>query len=1009
MKPVKYVRTPYAGQPKDGEPTPIHTRAFLEAWGQKACDGFYPLGVNGQWHGGVHFDAGTGEVFDQSDAAGVRCIADGEVVAYRYDDEPPYTKYSSFDNVKAWYSTSFVLVKHRLQLPEEHLKPQKGSQAAAGGKADSSPAAKQPDVSCFVFSLYMHLRHWKAYEKCPGIDRPQFWSSNIRVVKKGANHPAPTPKERHWKISRPPVGLKGVKIYYYPSETTGHDDRHFALATDVIGWIRHGTAFRLGNEVNITLNKKTIKAFRLLSVDDPNYDTAQFDNNQNESDTRLFLCDDPKSKDATITKAYLLEHGIVFESDKNLKTLFGSPEVKDGKVHVLKKPFPIKAGALIGHAGHYRRFCPEVIDHIQERWMLHLEMFAGSQLEKFIEDCRKMEENVAPYSKNLIKIEAGALPYQVANGPLSLETGKMFVLGEHKGAFVKLWRCNDQIVEKNKIPKDKSVYSAIQKNPTGEIVAEKLIDEFKNERTQAKKKNNNDELTALNAFGHTRIFTPEKNQGVWVLLEAFERFVQAYKLKNENQPFILDASFSGAWPEFPPRPPEGSDVEKKAAGMPMLIDIYDRTFKGIINSALDDNNPPRLWWEIQYETNATKEGKRSKALGWVCEKDFEKVSLHTPWGWPWFQLVKDEATPPGERYENKVKNIYLVTDKLHESLKKDFSDIDANHDNKLSLAELRSKWIQPDWALMLSRKIIQHGSEWGLEMDYWSQIDPCIEDAMKENKANTKGVDASEVWAKEKERIEKLRFWDCVKSVEDFPQDYTHIWHIHPLGFVDNFVKRCHSDICNVAFYHMKVSNGIFRVSHEVFDFILKTEKYMERPYVPSDDSSGVTLGYGYDLGQQKEETVRRELVGLYTSDEITRLLSALGKRGDDARNIVGSLSDIKISEDNALWLAIKMKHRYAQQVVDIYPEVIKFHPHCQGALLSMVINRGKSLKGDDRAEMREIQQDFRNDTPENIPERIEKSKRLWENKPNMKGVATRRVEEAKFFKKGLTCICFAE
>src|ERR1700712_6025801 len=55
-----------------------------------ATAGFYPLGRNGMWHGGVHFDAGTAGVLDQSS---VNCLADGEVVAYRFDTRSPNTPF----------------------------------------------------------------------------------------------------------------------------------------------------------------------------------------------------------------------------------------------------------------------------------------------------------------------------------------------------------------------------------------------------------------------------------------------------------------------------------------------------------------------------------------------------------------------------------------------------------------------------------------------------------------------------------------------------------------------------------------------------------------------------------------------------------------------------------------------------------------------------------------------------------------------------------------------------
>ncbi|MBD8710322.1 hypothetical protein IFT47_27315, partial [Pseudomonas sp. CFBP 13711] len=121
-----------------------------------AASGSYPLGSSGLWHGGVHFDAGTAGTLDQSS---VHCIADGEVVAYRIDEQSPDTTY--FVNkqlVSKPFSRNFVLVRHRLQPP------------AIKGSTDTPP-------SLIIYSLYMHLRDWAAYEKDSAVVRPGFWKS----------------------------------------------------------------------------------------------------------------------------------------------------------------------------------------------------------------------------------------------------------------------------------------------------------------------------------------------------------------------------------------------------------------------------------------------------------------------------------------------------------------------------------------------------------------------------------------------------------------------------------------------------------------------------------------------------------------------------------------------------------------------------------------------------------------------------------------------------------------
>jgi hypothetical protein len=144
-----------------------------------AEDGFYPLGANGIWHGGIHFGAATGQKFKQDD--GVRCIADGEVVAYRVDKAYPELDYS--DNKKALYATGFTLVHHKLALPP---KP-----PAAGAAATPAPAAPPADEVLNFFSLYMHQLDWKTYQANTKIKHPGFWtkqSARYRVGTRAKDH-----------------------------------------------------------------------------------------------------------------------------------------------------------------------------------------------------------------------------------------------------------------------------------------------------------------------------------------------------------------------------------------------------------------------------------------------------------------------------------------------------------------------------------------------------------------------------------------------------------------------------------------------------------------------------------------------------------------------------------------------------------------------------------------------------------------------------------------------------
>ncbi|KAF1712007.1 hypothetical protein CSC70_00260 [Pseudoxanthomonas kalamensis DSM 18571] len=135
-----------------------------------APDGFYPIGANGQWHGGIHFGAETATSLAQD--KGIRCIADGEVIAYRIDEKYPQVEYPNAG--KAKYSTGFVLVKHRLQPPE----------APASTDEDATQSQTQDqqeeEPSLTLYSLYMHLLDWEAYKNDTNMGRPSFWDGDTQ-------------------------------------------------------------------------------------------------------------------------------------------------------------------------------------------------------------------------------------------------------------------------------------------------------------------------------------------------------------------------------------------------------------------------------------------------------------------------------------------------------------------------------------------------------------------------------------------------------------------------------------------------------------------------------------------------------------------------------------------------------------------------------------------------------------------------------------------------------------
>lgn len=79
--------------------------------------GHYLLGNHQFWHGGIHFSTETVEQCALKQP--VRCIADGEVIAYRINKK---YKESKLNTTTLQYSSSFCLVKHEYESPTEPIK-----------------------------------------------------------------------------------------------------------------------------------------------------------------------------------------------------------------------------------------------------------------------------------------------------------------------------------------------------------------------------------------------------------------------------------------------------------------------------------------------------------------------------------------------------------------------------------------------------------------------------------------------------------------------------------------------------------------------------------------------------------------------------------------------------------------------------------------------------------------------------------------------------------------------
>ncbi len=323
-----------------------------------AESGAYPVGANGIWHGGIHFDQGTGGTLQQD--AGVRCIANGEVIAYRVNGNYPSSQYSTGE---AEYSSGFALLRHTLTLPpapkpegSADTDPQtaNGTPTEPSSAPDAGQDTKQEETLTF-YSLYMHLAHLDAHE---GEDRrkPAYWDTPDNRFRVGRRAVDPNPFDTT-------AAQKGIRIRQGKGSST-----------PCIGWLPPAAV--------VTVEEGRGAWRKILSIDEGTLAAAP---------------DQAATSEAP--------HGWVYTSELD-KVIVGAPASLDAVV-IPETPVRMKAGDFIGYPGQYRRrrdagpFCAV-------RPLVHLEVFTTGPLEAFIEKSRARAAELPDTSRNILLVQEGA-------------------------------------------------------------------------------------------------------------------------------------------------------------------------------------------------------------------------------------------------------------------------------------------------------------------------------------------------------------------------------------------------------------------------------------------------------------------------------------------------------------------------------------------------------------------------------------------------------------------------
>jgi GH24 family phage-related lysozyme (muramidase) len=189
------------------------------------------------------------------------------------------------------------------------------------------------------------------------------------------------------------------------------------------------------------------------------------------------------------------------------------------------------------------------------------------------------------------------------------------------------------------------------------------------------------------------------------------------------------------------------------------------------------------------------------------------------------------------------------------------------------------------------------------------------------------------------------------------------------------------------------------RMSDKAIKLILDYEG-LNKPGSWPGGASGITIGIGYDLGYVTVDQFESDWDGFLSTQDVKRLRSVGGLRGIKAKNKAASFADIKIKRTDAEKVFIERTLPLTQfKVGQAFPGIDKLPIDAQGALVSLVYNRGTSMADDSpedrRKEMRAIRDAVVRQDMKDIAVQLRLMKRLWVGK-NLNGLLKRRDAEAE-------------
>ncbi len=192
--------------------------------------------------------------------------------------------------------------------------------------------------------------------------------------------------------------------------------------------------------------------------------------------------------------------------------------------------------------------------------------------------------------------------------------------------------------------------------------------------------------------------------------------------------------------------------------------------------------------------------------------------------------------------------------------------------------------------------------------------------------------------------------------------------------------------------------------SQKALDLLLKYEvgggqnyyeKYLSRFTWPG-GASGPTIGIGIDCAYYSENELAN-IFNFLKKEEVELIKGAVGKTSERGREYTRRLraAGISVSWEKALKIFESLTWtKFTKLAEKTFPGLSELCPDAYGAIVSLVFNRGTSLVGEKRLEMRNIKVLIPKKDYKKIAEEFRHMKRIWRGK-NLDGLIERREAEA--------------